>query len=89
MRERTRGRIAIAFGTSFAAIVPLSMVALVAGQVSISNVKELLFFLIPLAWAAMAFYFGRPNEIALVCRLGLTISATSRVQSHRRSAATA
>lgn len=64
VRERTRGWIALAFIAPLASVVPLALLALVIGKLSVGDVKELFasLGLTPLVCTAMGFYFGRVTK---------------------------
>lgn len=61
VRERMRARLALAFAAPLASVVPLVLLGLLFGKLSVSDVKELVsaFGLTQLVALAMGFYFGR------------------------------
>jgi len=59
-----RGRIALAFVVPLASVVPVALLGLLLGKLSVGEVKELLasLGLTPLMCTAMGFYFGRVTK---------------------------
>lgn len=64
VRERMRGRLALAFVVPLASVVPLALLGLLFRRLSVGDVKELLasLGLTPLICTAMGFYFGRVTK---------------------------
>jgi len=64
VRERMRGWLALAFVAPLASVVPLVLLGLLVGKLSVGDVKELVaaFGLTQLVALAMGFYFGRATK---------------------------
>jgi hypothetical protein len=64
LRERMRGWLALAFVAPLASVVPIVLLGLLVGKLSVGDVKELVaaFGLTQLVALAMRFYFGRVTK---------------------------
>lgn len=64
LRERMRGWLALAFVAPLASVVPIVLLGLLVGKLSVGDVKELIaaFGLTQLVALAMGFYFGRVTK---------------------------